>query len=620
MFLFLPPLVLFVRDWSTGRRLRRILRRSTLVPEFAENLFREIRGNAPYAVRLRASEEIAAPIVFGFFRPTLLLPTRLVETSRTELRACLAHECSHLKNGDLWTWNVVRRFQYILWIQPFYWMLCGRLLVDQDYLADEDGVRACSEPADYAQILFELAKTHTNVEPWIALGMAAPPTQLRRRIEMLLNRPYSLSRTMNLRKLLLPLLLLSVLTFLGGTLRVQFIAAQEPEKERSEIPGLVVERNDPKEEPVRGAREDASSPALSNGEITDLLEVPFSCDFKEPLPLFEALLHISETIQVPFVIDGEMEIQGLVSTESPVVQFQPAFQLSLRDLLDYLTRPHGIRWHVEDGVILFDATGKRRERHYTRSYFVGDLLRETRVPLPEGGNPLDAITDPGAAQGIQFQVENDFEPIIDYIKKMVGPESWTNGGDVTGYYPNLSLIIRQSEAGHMLIAELLTRLRKVNDTQIAFDYEILSSAMDYKGHGRMICFNGQEGQITGNWEKDNIVRIVPASSKLVPEKFAATNKPFILNLPEGTKTIAVKGIAGRKNGRDIIKTTVTVQGREPETRTFYASPLLQEDLERLLIEGIDPAREAVKPSMSQEQREPPASIAFSTVAPVGADP
>ena len=252
--LFLPPLFLFLRDCSAKRKLRRLLKHSTDASEHVTEMFQQVSGSACTAVRLRLSHEITAPMVFGLFRPTLLLPAGL---SMPELRACLVHEWSHIKNGDLLTWNLVRLFQYPLWMQPFYWMLRSRLFADQDFLADDDGVRACSETADYAQILLNFAKTRSVAEPLVALGMAGRQSLLRRRIDMLFTETRPVRKS-NKRKLLLPLVLLAVLTLLGGGVR--FSEATEPVTDEVTEPVMGEET-----EPVTSVRESLANASGSEG-------------------------------------------------------------------------------------------------------------------------------------------------------------------------------------------------------------------------------------------------------------------------------------------------------------------------------------------------------------------
>ncbi len=579
----LPLLFLFARDWSAFRRLRRLLRNSAPAPEFVEILFREISVNTTY---LRMSKEIVAPIVFGYFRPTLLLPSHLAGTSRPELRACLAHEWAHLKNGDLTTWNIVRLSQYPLWMQPFYWMLRTRLLADQDYLADDEGVRACSEPIDYAQILLDLAKNRYNAEPRTALGMAAPPTQLRRRIEMLLDRSHSLSRKTNLRKLFLPLLLLTVLTLLGGTLRIQTVA-QEPSWPAQEpgvsTPGLVESK--PIVVHPRATVSMTTPPALyaaklpvREREIYALLEEPFSCDFKEPITLGKALQHISKTTGIEIDVDHPALREIDVTTEKPV-KFQLPFGLRLRDALDYLLKQHGLTWTINNEMLSITTPNRAQGEYYPKTYYVGDLLHA--IPIP----PQKHDESPNKAAAPNFGAETqrvDFTPLMDYIRTMVSPDSWKNGGEIMEYYPNLSLVIKQRETEHADIVELLKRLRKMNGIQITFECKNLTSMASDPKTPRVTGLNGMEIRMQTTQQSDDLLRIAPVSSKPVPEKLAAANKPFMVQIPKGTTSITLKGVAGKKDGQDVIKATVTVEGREPETRTFYASPLVQEEEEEYL--------------------------------------
>ena len=257
----LPPLVLFVRELSAWRCLDRIRRRAVSPPEQVVRLFDRTRGPSRRKVALKISGDITTPIIFGVFRTTLLIPSGDTVPGSRKLRACLVHEWSHLKSGDLATWNIVRWFQYILWMQPFYWMLRRRLLADQDFLADADAAADCDDATEYAAILHGLAGHRVqNTVPGTVLGMAPRKSQLRRRIDMLLSNVKP-ARTSSKRQLSLLLTLLTALTLLGGSLRLsetadgrqQTVAKEkkeqkEPGMERSAIPeqepGITVELAD----------------------------------------------------------------------------------------------------------------------------------------------------------------------------------------------------------------------------------------------------------------------------------------------------------------------------------------------------------------------------------------
>ena len=72
----------------------------------------------------------------------------------------------------------------------------------------------------------------------------------------------------------------------------------------------------------------------------------------------------------------------------------------------------------------------------------------------------------------------DFGQIIELIQAVVAPDTWDegspDGGSMMEYYPNLSLVIRQTEEVHAEIAELLNQLRKLNDLQITVEVRFIT--------------------------------------------------------------------------------------------------------------------------------------------------
>ena len=64
----------------------------------------------------------------------------------------------------------------------------------------------------------------------------------------------------------------------------------------------------------------------------------------------------------------------------------------------------------------------------------------------------------------------------------------------------------------------------------------------------------------------------------VRDDLARLNEPIQVRWPEG-KAITIWGVAGKRNNHDTIKLTVTVEGEEPVTGIFYASPFIQEEFE-----------------------------------------
>jgi general secretion pathway protein D len=81
----------------------------------------------------------------------------------------------------------------------------------------------------------------------------------------------------------------------------------------------------------------------------------------------------------------------------------------------------------------------------------------------------------GTAGGSQA----DFGEIMDLIEAVVSPDSWDEGGEMMEYYPNLSLVVRQTEEVHAEIVDLLAQLRKLNDLQIAVEVRYITLADDF---------------------------------------------------------------------------------------------------------------------------------------------
>ena len=73
------------------------------------------------AVRLLVSPLAQSPMLVGFFRPTILLPSEHLPDS--DARFILAHELTHFRRGDLWKKFLVNMIQCIHWFNPIVYLL-----------------------------------------------------------------------------------------------------------------------------------------------------------------------------------------------------------------------------------------------------------------------------------------------------------------------------------------------------------------------------------------------------------------------------------------------------------------------------------------------------------------
>ncbi len=144
-------------------------------------------------IRLRISDTIPSPAVCGFFRPTVLIPTPLVEKLSPEgLRATLIHELAHIKRGDLWVNSVQTFLQVVYFYNPFVWFansvirrICEEA-VDEMVLVTLGG-----QAKDYSNTLIDIGemafwKTSLSLR---LIGVVESKKALHRRIRHMLNRP-----------------------------------------------------------------------------------------------------------------------------------------------------------------------------------------------------------------------------------------------------------------------------------------------------------------------------------------------------------------------------------------------------------------------------------------------
>jgi hypothetical protein len=134
----------------------------------------------------RFSEDITTPVVVGLFSPVILLPTSAATWPSERLETVLLHERSHLRRYDGLALLLARIVSALYWFLPPAWWLAARLRRECELLADETVVAAGIRPTTYAEHLLAIAREmHVPVG---AVSMAARPSELGRRIEILVSR------------------------------------------------------------------------------------------------------------------------------------------------------------------------------------------------------------------------------------------------------------------------------------------------------------------------------------------------------------------------------------------------------------------------------------------------
>lgn len=128
---------------------------------------------------------VPAPLVWGYVRPTILLPHDAAQWDFERRRLVLLHELAHVQRRDLWT-NLLRTVATALyWFHPLAWHLAAKLTAAQEQACDAVVVQAGSDPQAYAALLVSTVR-----EGHHALLGACPMTrglsELRQRLQLVL--------------------------------------------------------------------------------------------------------------------------------------------------------------------------------------------------------------------------------------------------------------------------------------------------------------------------------------------------------------------------------------------------------------------------------------------------
>jgi len=162
----LSALLLLRLGWSAWRlhRLERSLEPGNCAA--LDEITREV--GLKRVPRLLIGTENAVPMVWGVWRPRLLLPAGFESWTAGKLRGVLLHELAHLKRGDplaLWTAQWVKALH---WFNPLAWLTIRQLRADQERACDDAVLRHGVRASDYAQHLLDLSR-HTRIAPGLAL-------------------------------------------------------------------------------------------------------------------------------------------------------------------------------------------------------------------------------------------------------------------------------------------------------------------------------------------------------------------------------------------------------------------------------------------------------------------
>ncbi|HEX2059740.1 MAG TPA: M56 family metallopeptidase, partial [Thermoanaerobaculia bacterium] len=125
-----------------------------------------------FDVRLLRSSRITVPVVWGFFRPVLLLPTDVVTWPAERLRVVLLHELAHLKRFDGISLLLTRAAVSLFWFHPLAWSLERHGRSECERACDDLVLVGGTKPSEYADHLLAIARSMPSFDPFRSVTLA----------------------------------------------------------------------------------------------------------------------------------------------------------------------------------------------------------------------------------------------------------------------------------------------------------------------------------------------------------------------------------------------------------------------------------------------------------------
>jgi beta-lactamase regulating signal transducer with metallopeptidase domain len=172
---------------------------------------------------IRCSRDVSSPVTVG---SGVLLPEDYKSWDLEKLRIVIAHESSHVRQGDFYLQLCASIHAAVFWFSPLGWWLKHTLSDLSEAISDRSAVREAANHASYAQVLLEFAALPHATQIGVAMARTG---RLSNRIERLLDESSFRRAFAGGRGRIVVAVLLTPLALFAATslIRVQ-AASQEP--------------------------------------------------------------------------------------------------------------------------------------------------------------------------------------------------------------------------------------------------------------------------------------------------------------------------------------------------------------------------------------------------------
>lgn len=232
------------------------------------------------SVKLRSSARVASPVTIC---SSIVLPADYAKWDSAKLRIVIAHERSHIRQGDFYLQLLAGIYAAAVWFSPLGWWLKRKLSDLAEAISDRAGLAHAADRTSYAQILLEFAAAPRPTPIGVAMARSG---SLSRRIERLLNDVTFCQAFAGTRRGLAALAVVPIALFVATAMvRVDAAGQQTPDKDQVILPSTGIVTPEiapaPQEPAAPASKPDPSSdrlPVLAPQVPDEPVLAPPTCD------------------------------------------------------------------------------------------------------------------------------------------------------------------------------------------------------------------------------------------------------------------------------------------------------------------------------------------------------
>jgi bla regulator protein BlaR1 len=131
------------------------------------------RLNISQKVSLKGSFNAISPMVIGYFKPVILVPSAIISSlSYNEMEAILAHELAHIRRHDFLFICIQNMAEILLFYHPVTWMISSFLNKEREKCCDDIAVSITNNSLPFAKAitLMENIRVNNNMPAALLIG------------------------------------------------------------------------------------------------------------------------------------------------------------------------------------------------------------------------------------------------------------------------------------------------------------------------------------------------------------------------------------------------------------------------------------------------------------------